>query len=224
MTTDGISTARQTDVAYQNDYSSSLIRLKTQRIRDVSGNAFAHGSTEPSAGSQIHPGSSSQEQNKKALVWQLSSEYGTAVEALDALKPRKLAKLTDRISGIRNVSPQRPIEERFHLLQKFQGQVTEVFDQEFKARLYDLSGDDSTCEVAMFSVDEIDSSDTKLLKEGAIFYWYIGYSSGVRGRRRQSFISFSRFGRMTPEQFANSYEELGEMWSILSAGLPTKGQ
>jgi len=224
MILDSSSTAKPSDVTSQNNSSGPLMRLKNQPIPDVSSNAVASGSTASTLESQIHLGSSAREQSNKAFVLQSPSEYGTFVKTLGGLRLRKLPGLKDQSSEIRNVSSRPHIEERFHLLQKFQGQVTDLFDQEFRASLHDLSGDYNASESAMFAVDEIDNSDRKLLREGAIFYWYIGYSSGIRGRRRQSFISFSRSGRMTPEQFATSYHELDEIWSILSAELPSEGQ
>jgi hypothetical protein len=224
MTTDSISTAKQSDVAYQNDSAGSLIRLKTQQISDVSSNAGASGSTESMLESQIHLVSSAREENSKAFILQHPSEYENVVKALGGLRLRKLLGPNSQFRATRNVSSRPHVEERFHLLQKFQGQVTEIFDHEFRASLNDLSGDYKASESAIFAMDEIDNSDRKLLREGAIFYWYIGYSSGIRGRRRQSFISFSRSGRMTLEQFASSYHDLDEMWSILSAELPPEGQ
>lgn len=150
--------------------------------------------------------------------------YSTAIETVEDLNRKECPNLSNGTSEIRNAAVRRPIDERFQLLQKFQGQVIEVFEQEFKARLFDLTGNEDAYEFAMFSVDELDSSDTKLLKEGAIFYWYIGYSSGTRGRRRESFIWFSRSGRMTTEQYTAAYDELGEMWSVLGAELSPERQ
>jgi hypothetical protein len=218
MTSDVTSTAKRSDIAPPHYASGSFARLTAHRIPDVSGNVAAPGSTSPSLGSDIDLGSDGRAQNRKPSIWPSSSEYETTMKAPDGLKLRRRLGLNDRIGEIRNTALRLPIEERFHLLQKFQGQITEKLGQEFKARLYDLSGDDSACEFAMFSLDEIDKSDIKLLREGAIFYWYIGYSSGRQGRRRQSFFYFPRDGRMTHEQFEAAYNDLGEMWSILSAG------
>lgn len=217
MSSDVTSTAKWSDMAAPYYSSGSFVRLKAHQISDVSGNVAVPGSTSPSLGSDIDYGSDGRVKNRKASMWPSSSEYETTMMAPDRLKLRRRLGPNDRIGETRNTAVRLPTEEHFHLLQKFQGQITQKLGQEFKARLYDLSGDDSACEFAMFSLDEIDKSDIKLLREGAIFYWYIGYSSGRQGRRRQSFFYFPQDGRMTQEQFQAAYNDLGDMWSILSA-------
>jgi len=220
MTPDNISTAKASDLSSLNDFSASVIQLKSEEVRNLSGNNISSESTEPPPAAEGDLGSSVRWRGKKSFVSQPFLKPVSLIENVGDTKRKKILRLSNRISDIRNAALRRTGEERFHLLQKFQGQVTEILQQEFKARLFDLSRDESAYEFAIFSVDEIDTSDAELLREGAIFYWYIGYSSGPRGRRRLSFIHFSRSGRMTKAQYEAAYDELGDMWRILSAELP----
>ena len=67
----------------------------------------------------------------------------------------------------------KPLED-FISKQKYEGIVLNVLDSSFVARLQNLS-ENIADEVAEFAIEELNSDDIPLLKEGAIFYWHIGF-------------------------------------------------
>lgn len=79
----------------------------------------------------------------------------------------------------------RPIRERtthFIALEKREGVVLEVGDEEFEARLVDTLGD-SPDVVATFPFEDLSVDGRRLLKPGAVFYWNVGYTVSAAGQR-----------------------------------------
>jgi hypothetical protein len=94
---------------------------------------------------------------------------------------------------LRKPSPAAIPRHRFKVLQKFEGTVLEIFGQECRALIRDLTSPGNVEEVT-FSVEEISDADRNLAVPGGIFYWYIGYDDHVGGQRyRSSAIIFRRF-------------------------------
>ena len=96
----------------------------------------------------------------------------------------------------------RPVEfrkVRFHerrgkltTLQRWEGNVVEVKEQAFVARLADrtTSREDEEGEV---SLEEVSPADRNLVVPGAVFYWSIGYLDHRNGQRtRESLLRFRR--------------------------------
>jgi len=83
-------------------------------------------------------------------------------------------------------------QHRFRVLQKFEGTVLEISEQECRALVRDLTSPGYVEEVT-FSIDEISASDRSLAVPGGIFYWYLGYDDHIEGQRyRSSAIIFRR--------------------------------
>jgi hypothetical protein len=85
--------------------------------------------------------------------------------------------------------------------QTWRGEVLSVGEDSFIARLEDLHGviPDEEAEILL---EEIVSDDRDLVREGAIFYWAVGYLEKVRGQRlRASLIRFRRLPRMTHQDW-----------------------
>ena len=55
---------------------------------------------------------------------------------------------------------------------QWEGCITEVLENSFKAILYDKSGEEYTAE---FPINDISENDKKLIQKNNIFYWSIGY-------------------------------------------------
>lgn len=92
--------------------------------------------------------------------------------------------------------------------QEWEGYVTEVNGDEFKAHLIDLS-DETTEEIAEFSIDEVSSIHKELVKEGAIFRWSIGYERTRGGTKRKvSSIIFRRLPAWTKKELSKSLNEV----------------
>ncbi len=72
-----------------------------------------------------------------------------------------------------------------HPTQEWEGRVIEIRDDEFEARLLDLTaGDEMDLEVATIPLEEVGVGDRALMRVGSIFRWVIGYERSVGGTRR----------------------------------------
>jgi hypothetical protein len=98
------------------------------------------------------------------------------------------------------------------ILQRWEGVVSEVREDEFDARLTDLTSPRAPEEQATFPMSEISASDEPLVEPGAVFYWYIGYEDKVGGQReRTSGIRFRRLPAVrsaTPDPEIDALAEL----------------
>ncbi len=83
---------------------------------------------------------------------------------------------------------------RFQKLQQYEGDVLSVGESDFTARLTDLTDRDRQRLEATFSTEEVSESDKPLLREGAVFYWIIGYKDEPNGQRTTS--QLLRFRRL----------------------------
>ncbi len=73
-----------------------------------------------------------------------------------------------------------------HALQEWEGYVTDIGDEEFGARLLDLTaGDAVEREDAVIPLEEVSDEDRLKMKPGSIFRWVIGYERSVGGTRRR---------------------------------------
>jgi hypothetical protein len=79
------------------------------------------------------------------------------------------------------------------VLQKWEGIVDKITDDEIEATLRDLTDPEREEEVVALSIDEIPPGDRPLLLPGAVFYWVIGYRESLDGgRKRESEIRLRR--------------------------------
>lgn len=85
-------------------------------------------------------------------------------------------------------------------IESWEGVVEEVFDTYFLARIISLTRADGD-EIAEIYASEVSPSDRPLLREGAIFYWTIGYEDTPSGQRKRQ--SFLRFRRLPPIAASN---------------------
>jgi hypothetical protein len=98
------------------------------------------------------------------------------------------------------------------LLNKWQGMIQEVFQDRFRANLFDLNHD-NVFETAEFSFSEVAADDRSLIREGAVFYWYILYLDSETGDRdRVSRIWFRRSGRMSKDEYSRALERVSDVW------------
>lgn len=80
--------------------------------------------------------------------------------------------------------PKRTVEPRTHFipLEKREGVVLEIGENEFEARLIDTLGDEPEV-TATFSFDDLSEDGLRLLKPGAVFYFNVGYAVSPSGQR-----------------------------------------
>jgi hypothetical protein len=137
------------------------------------------------------------------------------LERADELKGRLIDNSITQTSADGNINPQsvslREIElwnkairkssstkdDKFIMLQRWEGTVSKVSKDSFVARLSDLSQENLE-EEAEIPIEEIPEADLRLVEPGAVFYWCIGYIDRVGGQRiRASMIRFRRLPRWT---------------------------
>ena len=95
-------------------------------------------------------------------------------------------------------------------LQEWEGYVVEINDEEFVARLIDLTaGHSHETEEADIPLAELSEHDARRMEVGSIFRWVIGYERSPAGtKRRVSQIVFRDLPRMTESDFRR-----GEVWA-----------
>jgi hypothetical protein len=103
-------------------------------------------------------------------------------------------------AATREVGAQRTVPARFDVLQKWEGVVTAVNSETFRARLVDLTGAQPDQEAEVF-LNEVSPRDRRRVVQDAIFYWYIGYRDESNGdRERASRIRFRRLPPLTDSE------------------------
>ena len=93
------------------------------------------------------------------------------------------------------------LNTKFKVLQKWEG-IVESFDGEvLQVKLVDLTNG-GTDEEAELYVEDINQDDISLIKEGAMFYWNIGYETQKDGQiKKSSFVKFKRLPKINPNEF-----------------------
>lgn len=106
-------------------------------------------------------------------------------------------------------SPPKEIKSVFRLLQMWEGRVLYVDNnnQEFSAIITDKTNPAMADEKVSLSIEEISPNDLSLLKEGAVFYWSIGYADYPgRPRTRESRIRFRRLPKWSFQELNQARE------------------
>jgi hypothetical protein len=75
---------------------------------------------------------------------------------------------------------------KFQKLQEYEGAVISIRASDFVARLVDLTDIGAQRLEVIFSIDEVSPSDLPLLREGAVFYWIIGFRDYLNGKEKPS--------------------------------------
>ena len=94
-----------------------------------------------------------------------------------------------------------PLTGKFSLLQLWEGRIVQCRDSEFDAIITDKTNLDFPDEFVTIDVSEITPDDFPLVKEGAVFYWSVGYLDYPgRGRIKGSKIRFRRLKGWTKKE------------------------
>jgi hypothetical protein len=100
---------------------------------------------------------------------------------------------------------------KFQVLQKWEGIVEEVKKDHILVKLIDLTNG-GTDEEALLDYEDISADDLALVKEGAMFYWSIGYETQLdRQVKKSSFIKFRRLPNISPGKFDAIHERAEEL-------------
>lgn len=97
----------------------------------------------------------------------------------------------------------------FSPLQEWEGYVIDIQKDCFTARLIDITaGSDIAEEEADFPIEDLSSSDLRLLKLGAVFRWMIGYQRSKGGtKQRVSRVIFRDLPQWTRSELESSKEK-----------------
>jgi len=118
-------------------------------------------------------------------------------------------------ASVFRVEKSSPIQDRFLLLQKWEGTVIEVCRDSFIARLVDLT-ERGADEEAEFDVDEVSVADRPLIEAGSVFYWSIGYTDTAGGqRKRMSTIRFRRLPMWTSKELEEAKNKAAKTRALL---------
>lgn len=119
------------------------------------------------------------------------------------------------------------LQERFQVLQKWEGRVTEVDVEqgELTAILRDKTSPDSPEEEVILALDELAESDLRHLEVGSLFYWTIGHRFSASGRKtKESEIRLRRlrgFSKAFLERASEYAAEMAELFPPLEISMPT---
>ena len=106
----------------------------------------------------------------------------------------------------------------FQVLQEWEGYVIEIGEDDFTARLLDLTaGSLHEEEEVVIPFSEISKDDLKHLRLGSIFRWIIGYARSTNGTKQcVSQIVFREFPIVTKQDIAEAEEwarKTAQLWS-----------
>ena len=105
--------------------------------------------------------------------------------------------------------PRRIPSATLHALQEWEGYVLHIGQEEFEARLIDLTaGAAHEGEEATIPLQELSDHDARKLRLGAIFRWVIGYERTAGSKKRVSQIVFRDLPAVTKSDLRD-----GETWA-----------
>ncbi|RYJ44522.1 hypothetical protein [Flavobacterium beibuense] len=99
-------------------------------------------------------------------------------------------------------------------VQKWKGVVDKVNEDSFTANVFDLS-DDTTYEYGEFDINEISPDDLKLLDNGSIFYWTVGYFMDNGQISKKSEIRFQRLIELSEEDINEANDNIENFFGNL---------
>ncbi|MER8013329.1 hypothetical protein [Streptomyces griseoluteus] len=96
--------------------------------------------------------------------------------------------------------------------ESWEGVVEEVFSTYFLAQLASQTMPE-VHEWAEIRIEEVSPADLELLREGAIFYWSIGYRDLPSGQRvRASIIRFRRLPPLSTDSTTSWVNSVSDSW------------
>lgn len=81
-------------------------------------------------------------------------------------------------------------DNQFYAEHKWEGIVLSIDDDEVTSRMYDFQHDDY--DEFVFNINQISEDDIELLEEGALFFYFIGYTLEKGKKNKSDIIKFRR--------------------------------
>lgn len=110
----------------------------------------------------------------------------------------------------------RTMPRYFQPEQSWEGEVTDVLQDTFRARLVDMNDPVAIEDAEIYFSSVTDQDDLKLIKKGAIFFWAIGTRIERRRREQVSIIQFRRLPRWTQKELSESGKQAKENYDKLN--------
>ncbi len=106
----------------------------------------------------------------------------------------------------------------FHTLQEWEGYVVNIRDEEFVARLVDLTaGHTHESKEAVIPLANVSDYDASRMVVGSIFRWVIGYERSVEGTKRcVSQIVFRYLPKITEDDLQKGQEWMRSVVSVFN--------
>jgi hypothetical protein len=124
-------------------------------------------------------------------------------------------KTPNKVVSLR--SPSLSLQHKFKVLQKWEGTIIEILNEECRAYIREFGSQNSIEEVT-FSIEEIPEADRYLVVPGAIFYWSIGYDDHIDGQRnRISSIRLRRLPVWTEKELKKAEEEAKTLFKLFNS-------
>ncbi|MGA9722562.1 MAG: hypothetical protein WBQ86_08925 [Candidatus Binatus sp.] len=122
---------------------------------------------------------------------------------------------SERVLRVPSISQQ---SIKFQKLQEYEGEVLSIREMDFDARLVDLTDTGAQRLEATFSIDEVSPSDKPLMREGAVFYWIIGFRDYPNGQRKtEQFVRFRRLPIWSRRDIARLDARADELRTLLQS-------
>lgn len=133
----------------------------------------------------------------------------TVNESYSSFKSPLVEKIENAVLDVPHVKNDEGIaNDKFLALHEWEGIVLELQEDTFTARLTDVTDRQQQPEEGDFLIEDIRSDDLKLLREGAVFRWVVGYEIKKRGeKRRSSQIIFRRLPQWTKREIEEADRE-----------------
>jgi len=88
-------------------------------------------------------------------------------------------------------------DSEFHGEHKWEGIVLSIDNEKITSRMYDFKHEDY--DEFVFSINQISEDDIELLEEGALFFYFIGYTLENGEKKKSDLIKFRRRVRHSDE-------------------------
>lgn len=164
----------------------------------------------------------------KKLTFTVSDEKNIIIEAVKNMvktqeqsreeKTKTTNYIEDHSSYKLNLDLDRQKKINRHFFKKSQNWlcfVVEINEDTFLAKMIDLDDESDVYEEATFSLLEVSPGDLSLLKNGAAFYYSVGYSFDNGQISKRSYLRFKRSAPIEDVEFDkivdNSRKELNEV-------------
>lgn len=144
-----------------------------------------------------------------------SGEQSAEIEPESVTQHIEKFKPLEMVLRVPSIDQQSP---RFRKLQEYEGEVLSIRASDFVARLTDLTDMGAPRLEATFSIDEVSPSDKPLMREGAVFYWVIGFKDYPNGQRKtEQFLRFRRLPIWSKRDIARLEARMDELKAFLQS-------